>query len=182
MLKDLELDIPFIIVSGTIGEEAAVEAMRSGARDYLLKDRLARLVPVVERELQESRERQEHRRAEEDLRVAEGQYRLLFNQGPLPELLYDAETLEMLAVNDAALKTYGYSREEFLRLTFADLGPPNQESRPSAETLARTPDPETSRHRRKDGALIEVEISTRALTLEDHACRLSVCREVGRTA
>ncbi len=107
MLREMELDIPFIIVSGTIGEETAVEAMRSGARDYLLKDRLARLVPAVERELQESRERQEHRRAEEALRVAEGRYRVLFNQGPLPELLFDAETSQLLAVNDADLKTYG---------------------------------------------------------------------------
>src|SRR5581483_3977610 len=51
MLRDLELDVPFIIVSGTIGEESAVEAMRSGAKDYLLKNQLARLVPAVEREL-----------------------------------------------------------------------------------------------------------------------------------
>jgi PAS domain S-box-containing protein len=180
MLADLELDIPFLIVSGTIGEEMAVEAMRCGARDYLLKDRLARLVPVVERELQEARERQEHRRAEEALRVAEGRYRLLFNQGPLPELLYDAETLELLAVNDAALKTYGYSREELLKLTFADLRP--QKDSPEKGDSARSENTERSRHRRKSGAIIDVEISTRALTLQDHACRLSICREISGAA
>ncbi len=53
VLKESGRDVPFIIVSGTIGEESAVEAMRAGAHDYLLKDRLARLAPAVERELRE---------------------------------------------------------------------------------------------------------------------------------
>jgi len=54
LVKQQELDIPFIVVSGTIGEEAAVEAMRSGAHDYLFKDNLTRLQPAVERELRAS--------------------------------------------------------------------------------------------------------------------------------
>jgi light-regulated signal transduction histidine kinase (bacteriophytochrome) len=62
-----ELDIPFIIVSGKIGEETAVEAMRAGAHDYLMKSNLARLGPVVERELREAHRRQDRRRAQEQL-------------------------------------------------------------------------------------------------------------------
>ena len=58
------LDIPFIIVSGTIGEETAVEAIKQGAADYLLKDRLVRLGPAVRRALQEVKERSEHKRLE----------------------------------------------------------------------------------------------------------------------
>ena len=58
------LDIPFIMVSGTIGEETAVAAMREGAADYLLKDRITRLVPAVRRALREVSERNEHRRLE----------------------------------------------------------------------------------------------------------------------
>ncbi|HKK08222.1 MAG TPA: EAL domain-containing protein [Gemmatimonadota bacterium] len=61
-------DLPFIIVSGTIGEESAVDAMRSGAADYVMKGHTARLVPVIERELREARSRRERRRAEERLR------------------------------------------------------------------------------------------------------------------
>jgi len=61
-------DLPFIVVSGTVGEEIAVELMRAGAHDFVLKDRLARLVPAVERELREATGRAEHRRAEETLR------------------------------------------------------------------------------------------------------------------
>ena len=61
MLRESGLDIPFIIVSGTVGEDVAVEAMRLGVHDYLLKGKLARLVPVIERELRESAVRRIHR-------------------------------------------------------------------------------------------------------------------------
>jgi signal transduction histidine kinase len=64
-----ELDIPFIIVSGKIGEETAVEAMRAGAHDYLMKSNLARLGPVVERELREAHRRQDRRRSQEQLAI-----------------------------------------------------------------------------------------------------------------
>ena len=73
--KQSSKDIPFIIVSGTIGDEMAVAAMRAGARDYVLKGKLARLVPAVERELRESTARRERevtlRRTEEQLRQAQ---------------------------------------------------------------------------------------------------------------
>lgn len=67
MLKDCGIDIPFIIVSGKIGEETAVEAMRAGAHDYILKGNLARLAPVIERELSEAESRRKRRQADEEL-------------------------------------------------------------------------------------------------------------------
>lgn len=67
MVRERDPDIPFIIVSGLISEETAVEAMRSGAQDYVLKDRLARLAPAIDRELREVRVRRERRLAEEAL-------------------------------------------------------------------------------------------------------------------
>jgi diguanylate cyclase (GGDEF)-like protein len=68
VLKATGLDIPFIIVSGSIGEDVAVAAMKAGAHDYLLKDNLARLVPAVDRELREAAVRHERRQAEQLLR------------------------------------------------------------------------------------------------------------------
>ncbi len=65
ILKESGLDIPFIVVSGLIGEEVAVAAMRAGAHDYVMKDKLARLVPAVRREIHEARVRQAARRSEE---------------------------------------------------------------------------------------------------------------------
>jgi signal transduction histidine kinase len=70
-LKEAALDIPFIIVSGSIGEETAVKAMRAGVQDYLLKDDLSRLVPAVERELRELENRSDKRRVEEQLLLSE---------------------------------------------------------------------------------------------------------------
>ena len=76
LLKHKALDLPFIIVSGTIGEELAVEAMKNGARDYIMKGNLKRLVPAVERELRETAARQERKRAEEELRDTQEQFRV----------------------------------------------------------------------------------------------------------
>lgn len=75
VLKKMELDLPFIIVSGTIGEETAVAAMKAGAHDYLMKSNLFRLGPVVERELQEARGRRERKRAETALGESEERFR-----------------------------------------------------------------------------------------------------------
>lgn len=61
------LDIPFLLVSGAVGEETAVAAMKAGAADYIMKDRLARLIPAVERELHEAQLRQERRQVEKEL-------------------------------------------------------------------------------------------------------------------
>src|SRR5688572_6079607 len=64
LLQAVGMDLPFIIVSGTIGEETAVTAMKAGAHDFLMKGNLTRLIPAVARELREAAERRERRRAE----------------------------------------------------------------------------------------------------------------------
>jgi len=77
LLQKTGLDIPFIVVSGTIGEETAVELMKAGAHDYVMKDRLARLAPAVKRELDEAQVRRERKQAEKALRKSEERYRTL---------------------------------------------------------------------------------------------------------
>ncbi|HEV7745398.1 MAG TPA: PAS domain S-box protein [Pyrinomonadaceae bacterium] len=78
LLKEAELDIPLIIISGTVGEAVAVEAMRAGAQDYLMKDNLLRLAPTIERELQEAENLRARRQAEAALRDSEAELRALF--------------------------------------------------------------------------------------------------------
>ena len=78
ILKASGIDIPFIIVSGKIGEETAVEAMRLGVQDYIMKDKLGRLVPAVIREVTDAGIRRAHRRDEEEKRRLEARYRMLF--------------------------------------------------------------------------------------------------------
>jgi two-component system, cell cycle sensor histidine kinase and response regulator CckA len=108
LLQSQQRDLPFIIVSGTIGEEAAVAAMRAGAHDYLLKDNLARLVPAVERELREARERQKRLDAEQALRESEERFRQLAEN--ITESVFwmsDPTAMEMLYVSPAYERIWG---------------------------------------------------------------------------
>ncbi|WP_230198994.1 response regulator [Geotalea daltonii] len=79
ILHGSNLDLPFIIVSGKIGEDLAIAAMKSGAHDYLMKDNLSRLMPAVDRELREAADRQKHRSAQEDIRRGKMQWEAVFD-------------------------------------------------------------------------------------------------------
>lgn len=123
IVRGMDSDVPFIIVSGTISEETAIEAMKSGASDYLTKGRLARLVPVIERELRQAEERRTRRRLEAEGREREQRAALEL------ALAYDA-TLEgwarALELRDS--ETEGHSRRvaaitDLLALT---LGVPDE--------------------------------------------------------
>ena len=89
IVKHAGLDIPFIIVSGAIGETTAVAAMKAGAHDYLMKDNLARLLPVVERELREARNREGKRQTKRALQESETRYRLLWETATDAVVLFD---------------------------------------------------------------------------------------------
>lgn len=82
LMQELQLDLPFIIVSGVIEEETAIAAMRAGAHDYLSKDRLDRLVPAVEREIREAKNRVERRTALETVQENEARFRALVSNIP----------------------------------------------------------------------------------------------------
>jgi two-component system cell cycle sensor histidine kinase/response regulator CckA len=291
IVRTMASTLPFIVVSGSVGEDLAVEMMRAGANDYVLKHAMSRLGPAVNRELREAERRRAAERlsenvlnslpahiavlnregtivavntawkifsaryknldqagpgwnfleigclaqgpyaaaasqiidgvgdvlsgrqpqfaleyqcrattpfrwflvnvtplgaeaagavishtditpckvAEEALRESEERYRLLLDRIPAPVIVYDRETLYYLAVNDAAITNYGYSRDEFLKLKITDISPP--EDVPALlDMLARR---ETTfeqqgniwRHRRKDGSTIQVEVTAHSLEL-----------------
>ena len=309
VLQDKGLDIPFIIVSGSIGEDIAVEAMRHGAADFLLKDRLGRLGPAVKNALGQSRSRKESKRAavelrstheqlrhllahspaviyslkiedqhvtptvvsdnierllgvrvdesthewwleslhpddcervlnklneslsgdgysmeyrirhkdgsyhwvednnrvvrdatgkpqhavgvwtditkrkeaEEALQRQERQYRVLFETYPSPTWVYDAETLAFLAVNDAAVQHYGYSREEFLAMTIRNIRPP--EDIPALIESGTVTSDETQaagvwRHRKKSGEIILADIYASAIQFEGRRAQLAIAIDV----
>jgi two-component system, cell cycle sensor histidine kinase and response regulator CckA len=116
--------LPFILVSGTIGEEFAVEAMRAGADDYLLKDRLARLGLAVERELQEAKERIKLIQIEEELKKSDAYYRSIFNNS-LHGIAITGIDLKFLKVNSAFCRLLEYSEEELIgKLGVADITHP----------------------------------------------------------
>jgi two-component system, NarL family, sensor histidine kinase UhpB len=113
-------DSPFIFVSGSLGEERAIEALKSGATDYVLKDRLQRLPTVVKRALTEAHERRKRRNAEEKLE----EQRILLGTliDSLPEIIYavDVEN-RVTVVNQALLSTLRKSREEALGRRLSEL-------------------------------------------------------------
>jgi two-component system, cell cycle sensor histidine kinase and response regulator CckA len=121
LVRELGSSVPLIIVSGTIGEEAAVDAMREGARDYVLKDNLARLAPVVERELREAELR---RGAERALKVSERRFERLSDAGIIGICILDLSGA-LKEANEACLRMLGYSAAEFgAGLSWAQLTPP----------------------------------------------------------
>jgi two-component system cell cycle sensor histidine kinase/response regulator CckA len=308
-LREVGLDLPFIIVSGTMGEETAVQAMRAGAQDFVVKDKVGRLVPAVEREVREFKQRMARRKAEDALReselrfrrlaesglvgiiVAEGsgkileansaflnmvgyspeelasglvnwaeltppefkslstrviedlrtsgvarpwekeyvrkdgsrvpvlvcvatferdknislvidlterkqaeaariraeealraselQYRALFDNSPLPKWVYDVGTLRFLAVNETALRAYGYSREDFLGMTILDIRPPEEVPR-LVQAIHDLTDDRTGvwRHRAKNGKAFDAEVHAYTFEQDGRACRLIVAQDV----
>jgi diguanylate cyclase (GGDEF)-like protein/PAS domain S-box-containing protein len=108
-------DTPFIFVSGTIGEEYAVRALKSGATDYVLKANLVRLPAAVERALAEAQERRELRRTEIELDLARERLTSIFTS--LPDALWsvDAQTRRYIYVSPAAKEIFGIDPEQMLR-------------------------------------------------------------------
>ncbi len=100
----------------------------------------------------------------------EASFRLLFHQHPLPMWVVDNQTLAFLAVNDAAVELYGYSREEFLALTMDQIADPDESAvEPERESGAQGPAPTTPwRHRRKDGAILRVESTWHEIPFGGH--------------
>src|ERR1019366_8443588 len=107
VLKNRQVDIPFIIISGTIGEETAVNAMKAGAQDYLIKGKLARLVPALERELRDAQIRRHRRQAEEALRQSEERFRQIAETIDEVFWIADASISEMLYVSPAYERVWG---------------------------------------------------------------------------
>jgi two-component system cell cycle sensor histidine kinase/response regulator CckA len=180
VLDESGLDIPLIIVSGTIGEDAAVAALRAGARDFVPKHKLSRLAPAIERELREAEARRAHRRAEDELRASETRYRMLFESSPLPMWVFDVETLRFLTVNTAAIDHYGYSREEFAALTIEDIRPQEDIAalREHLSKHAAVDDGRAWRHRKKDGSIITVEVKAHDFAFGGRRARLVLIHDV----
>ena len=133
VLRKSGKDLPFIVVSGTIGEATAVEIMRSGAHDFLMKGNLNRLAEVLRREIREARGREESRRAEVALRESEQQLRLLFEQSSDAIFLIEKNSGRYLNANLAAEKFTGRSVAELITMTDSAVIQPQPVEKQPAE-------------------------------------------------
>lgn len=121
------------------------------------------------------------KQAEQRLRESEERYRLLFESNPLPMWVYDVETLRFLAVNDAAISHYGYTRDEFLAMTTIEIRPPEEIPAHYAFLATHSEKYQPSgvwRHRKRDGTLVDMEITSYRLEFEGRPARFVVANDV----
>ena len=119
VLKETNIDIPLIIVSGAIGEETAADCMRYGAHDYIMKGNLPRLVPAIERELLEAESRRKRKLAEESFKESEEKYRNLFENAN--EAIFVVQDVKLVFVNPMTTMMIGYSTEELMTRPFIEF-------------------------------------------------------------
>jgi len=130
-LQESGIDIPFIVVSGTIGEDTAVEMMRSGAQDYLMKDNMTRLIPAITRELADAKVRLEHKTAAISLRQSEARFRAVFENS------VDAIGISLngvhVFINPAYFSLFGFfNPDELIGTPILDLIAPEEHTRLSS--------------------------------------------------
>jgi PAS domain S-box-containing protein len=175
-------EVPFVFFTGNLGEARAIEALRSGATDYVLKDGpVERLVPAVQRAVREAQERQARALAEETLKEREAGFHLLFESNPHPMWVFDRETLRFLEVNAAATQAYGYSRDEFLSMGIVDIHAPEDAAavREAVGTVLQGVRRFAPwRHRVKDGRQITVDVVAHDLEFRGRAGRLVVAHDI----
>ncbi|MCX8109808.1 MAG: PAS domain S-box protein, partial [Syntrophorhabdaceae bacterium] len=118
--KERGLDIPFIIVSGTIGEDIAVEAMISGAHDYVMKNNLARLLPAIQRELREAEVRRERSQTQKALKESEERYRNIIDNA-INGIYQTTKEGRFLMANRAFVEMLGYESFEEMQSMITDI-------------------------------------------------------------
>ncbi len=170
--QEYKMDIPIIIVTGQGNEDVAIQALKLGADDYLVKrenylNKLSyllinayhnRLLKIQRKELVES----------------ESNYRRLFEKNPQPMWIYDVETLKFLNVNTAATTLYGFSKKEFLNMTLKDIRPEEDVASFLISLESRSQNPVFSAewiHQIKSGEKISVEITSHTTHFKQREAR-----------
>ncbi|MCX6700910.1 MAG: response regulator, partial [Methanomicrobiales archaeon] len=124
LLKEMKIDLPVIIISGVIGEDTAVEAMRSGARDFIIKGKYARLIPAVRREIEEyiqlkAREAEAQKQKAEAVKQRQLAFTMIM-QNPQPLLIIDTK-FDIKLANEAFLSLSGFSEEQLQKMNIREF-------------------------------------------------------------
>lgn len=166
--------IPIIVLTGIGDTDMALETLKLGAQDYIVKDDSS--PTVLAKSIQYGIERS---KIFDQLKRSEEQYKYLFQRNPLPMFALKKGTFQFLMVNQAAIKHYGYTEDEFLQMTFKDLGQNN--GTPQNEELTFSTNESGNadiKHVKKDGTIIDVELGIHDILLQGEDERLIVIHDV----
>ena len=168
MLRARHPDLPVILVSGSIGEEMAVEFLKQGVSDFVLKDNLTRLVPALQRSQRDAVERRARQEAESTFRASEANFRAMFEMASIGMAQADPRTGQFLRVNQKMGTITGYTADELLGMTFSELTHPDdrQKGWEINERLVRGETPDyhiEKRYVRKDGKVAWVNVNVTAI-------------------
>jgi PAS domain S-box-containing protein len=176
LTKQLRPDIPFIFLSGTMGEEAAIAALTQGATDYVLKQDLARLPSAVQRALQEARDRRDRKQAEQQVAMMSFALNSIHEVAAIVD-----EKAYFQYVNEEACRLLGYTRDELLTMRLPDINPGfsmqrwsdhwNDLKQKGTLTFERE-------FRTRDGRMIPMEISASYFEYEGQSYDLGLVRDI----
>ena len=179
IVRRRSMDLPFIVVSGTVGEDTAVEVMRAGANDYLLKDHLTRLGPAISREVRDSRVRAERRRADSARQQAEASFRLIIESSP--DLIVVHRDGRIVYANPKTLERLGVPIAESVvgeplsRIVSSDAA---RTPRAVTATESGRPAPVDQRWLRWDGTAINVEVVREEVVFEGTLATVVIARDL----
>lgn len=172
LVKEKYADTPFIFVSGTMGEEFAIQALTEGGADYVLKQKLDRLAPAIKRELNFAETARQRKIAEEKLLNSEARFRRLFESAKDGILILNAETGEIIDINPFLVEMLGYSYNNFLGKKLWEIGL-FKDIAANQDKLAELQQKEYIRYENLplktfDGRSIEVEVIANVYSVKDH--------------
>jgi len=177
-ITEISSAIPIVVLTGYENQEFGLKTLSMGVSDYLLKDEISPFVlgKVIAYSMERNRIRQ-------SLQASESKYRDIFNLSPQPMFLIDVEKRTIADVNEATVRQYGYTKEEFIGLHLTDIRP--EESVPDFQEKIKKIDENTSgyyhskvKHQRKDGEVFDVELSTSEITIDGRRMRMALAEDI----
>ncbi|VVB84693.1 Methyl sulfide methyltransferase-associated sensor [uncultured archaeon] len=183
IVKENHSDVPFIFVSGTIGEDFAIESLKSGATDYVIKDRMSRLVPAVRRALSEVKEKIEHAKAQKALKESELRFRSVVQSANDAIILTDSAG-NIISWNKGAKEIFGYTGEEMTGRPITHIiherfiNEHQKKSEGAGSTGKSGRKIIESRGLRKDGTEFAIEISIATWKTEEERFYSAIIRDI----
>ena len=166
--------IPIIVLTGFGDTDMALETLKLGAQDYIVKDDSS--PTVLAKSIQYGIERS---KIFDQLKRSEEQYKYLFQRNPLPMFALKRGTFQFLMANQAAVKHYGYTEDEFLQMTFKNLGLKNETTQNEELTFSKNESGNADiKHVKKDRTIIDVELGIHDILLQGEDERLIVIHDV----